>query len=523
MPMRPPPEPYRIRAWEPISVPSREERRAILEHTGYNVFSIRAQDVLIDLLTDSGTGSMSQNQWAALMRGDESYAGSRSYEAFCAAVESVLGMPHVLPTHQGRGAEHVFFRTALEAGAIVPSNAFFDTTRAHAELAGARALDLSCPEAADTRSAYPFKGNIDLDRLEALLDGPEGARVPFVLVTITNNTGGGQPVSLENLTEAAVLARSRGKGLVLDMARFAENAWFIREREPGQAERSVAEIARAQLALADVALMSAKKDASVNIGGFVACRDPDLHERLKTQLIIFEGFPTYGGLAGRDLEAIAVGLYESVDEELLAHRTGQVAEARPLPRGGGLCARRPAAGRPRGLCGLRRALPARAAGAVPGAGVRLRAVRGRRCSLRRSGLEHGRARPGDGREPAPAARARSPRDPTPHLHGEPARPRRRGGGRRRRPPGRDQWARPGLGRPGLAGAAPLHGALRPRARLGPRLTVEPQNGEGRLRAPLPRPSDAPAATTRSGAAACLPGSRPGRRWTSSTSWPSRRA
>jgi tryptophanase len=220
----------------------------------------------------------------------------------------------------------VFFRAALEPGAIVPSNAFFDTTRAHAELAGARALDLACPEADDTRSPYPFKGNIDLDRLEALLDGPDAARVPFVLVTITNNTGGGQPVSLENLTETAVLARSHGKGLVLDIARYAENAWFIQQHEPGQGERPVAEIVRSELALADVALMSAKKDASVNIGGFVACRDPELHERLKTQLIIFEGFPTYGGLAGRDLEAIAVGLYESVDEELLAHRTGQVAE-----------------------------------------------------------------------------------------------------------------------------------------------------------------------------------------------------
>jgi len=345
MPMRPPPEPYRIRAWEPISVPTREERRAILERSGYNVFSIRAEDVLIDLLTDSGTGSMSQNQWAALMRGDESYAGSRSYDAFAAAIESVLGMPHVLPAHQGRGAEHVFFRAALEPGAIVPSNAFFDTTRAHAELSGARALDLACPEAADTRSPYPFKGNIDLDRLEELLDGPDGARVPFVLVTITNNTSGGQPVSLENLTEAAVLARSRGKGLVLDIARYAENAWFIQQHEPGQGERSVAEIVRSELALADVALMSAKKDASVNIGGFVACRDPELLERLKTQLIIFEGFPTYGGLAGRDLEAIAVGLYESVDEELLAHRTGQVAElARCLEEEAGVPVMQPPGG-----------------------------------------------------------------------------------------------------------------------------------------------------------------------------------
>ena len=192
--------------------------------------------MLIDLLTDSGTGSMSQNQWAALMRGDESYAGSRSYDAFAAAVESVLGMPHVLPTHQGRGAEHVFFRTALEAGAIVPSNAFFDTTRAHAELAGARALDLACPEAADTRSPYPFKGNIDLDRLEALLDGPDGSRVPLVLITITNNTGGGQPVSLET-DEAAVLARSRSK---------RRSTWpaspRTRVHQPrGQVERSVTE------------------------------------------------------------------------------------------------------------------------------------------------------------------------------------------------------------------------------------------------------------------------------------------
>ena len=311
---------------EPIRSTTRGEREAALTQAGLNLFSLSAEDVELDLLTDSGTGAMSQDQWAALMRGDESYAGSRSFERFREAVRDVLGFPFVLPAHQGRGAESIFFGAVIDPGEIVPSNAHFDTTRAHIEVRDGIALDLPVPEALDPVLEAPFKGNMDVAGLEELLDGENGERVSIVMLTITNNTGGGQPVSLQNIRDVARVAHDHEKKLVLDIARFAENAWFVREREEGLAEVPLREIAREQLSQADAVLMSAKKDAIANIGGFVAIRDDEeFFHRLQARGIVFEGFHTYGGLAGRDLEAIGVGLQEVLQDDYLRHRVEQVA------------------------------------------------------------------------------------------------------------------------------------------------------------------------------------------------------
>ena len=311
---------------EPIRSTTRGEREAALTQAGLNLFSLSAEDVELDLLTDSGTGAMSQDQWAALMRGDESYAGSRSFERFREAVRDVLGFPFVLPAHQGRGAESIFFGAVIDPGEIVPSNAHFDTTRAHIEVRDGIALDLPVPEALDPVSEAPFKGNMDVAGLEELLEGEDGERVSIVMLTITNNAGGGQPVSLQNIRDVARVAHGHEKKLVLDIARFAENAWFVREREEGLAEMPLREIAREQLSQADAVLMSAKKDAIANIGGFVAIReDEEFFHRLQARGIVFEGFHTYGGLAGRDLEAIGVGLQEVLEDDYLRHRIEQVA------------------------------------------------------------------------------------------------------------------------------------------------------------------------------------------------------
>jgi tryptophanase len=311
---------------EPIRSTTRGEREAALTQAGLNLFSLSAEDVELDLLTDSGTGAMSQDQWAALMRGDESYAGSRSFERFREAVRDVLGFPFVLPAHQGRGAESIFFGAVIDPGEIVPSNAHFDTTRAHIEVRDGIALDLPVPEALDPVSEAPFKGNMDVAGLEELLEGEDGERVSIVMLTITNNAGGGQPVSMQNIRDVARVAHGHEKKLVLDIARFAENAWFVREREEGLAEMPLREIAREQLSQADAVLMSAKKDAIANIGGFVAIRDDEeFFHRLQARGIVFEGFHTYGGLAGRDLEAIGVGLQEVLEDDYLRHRIEQVA------------------------------------------------------------------------------------------------------------------------------------------------------------------------------------------------------
>jgi tryptophanase len=312
-------EPFRIKAVEPIRVTSREERARLIEEAKLNPFRLRAEDVLLDFLTDSGTGAMSARQWAAMMEGDESYAGARSFYRFETAVRELTGYPHVIPTHQGRAAERILFSVATKAGDVVPSNTHFDTTRANLEYDGVEALDLVVPEGLDPRSRHPFKGNVDLGRVERLL-AERGARVPFGMVTITNNSGGGQPVSLENLRAYAELLRRHGKPLVLDACRFAENAMFVKMREPGQARRTPREIAREAFSLADGCLVSAKKDGLANIGGFIALRDERWVEAARNLLILTEGFPTYGGLAGRDLDAIAVGLEEVLHEDYLAYR-----------------------------------------------------------------------------------------------------------------------------------------------------------------------------------------------------------
>ena len=312
-------EPFRIKSVEAVKFTRREEREAALREAGFNVFFLRAEDVLIDLLTDSGTGAMSAAQWGAIMQGDESYAGSRSYFRFRDVVHELTGFRHVIPTHQGRAAERILFHTVLSPGDVVPNNNHFDTTRANVEVEKAEARDLVVPEGRVPSLVHPFKGNVDLAALERTLD-TEGDRVPLVMVTVTNNAGGGQPVSLENLRGVRALCDRHAKPLFLDACRFAENAYFIKKREDGQSGRTPREIAREMFSLADGCTMSAKKDGLANIGGFLALNDDDWAERCRNLLILTEGFPTYGGLAGYDLEAVARGLEEVVEEAYLRYR-----------------------------------------------------------------------------------------------------------------------------------------------------------------------------------------------------------
>ena len=312
-------EPFRIKSVEPIQLTSRAERERMIRDAHYNLFNLHADDVIIDLLTDSGTSAMSAAQWAGLMQGDESYAGSPSYFRFEEAVKDLMPFEHVVPTHQGRAAERILMGIVAGPDAKIPSNTHFDTTRANIEATGAEAVDLVIDAGHIPDAEHPFKGNINLDRLEALLVA-EGDRVPVVMLTVTNNTGGGQPVSIANIRGAKALCDEHDVPLVLDACRFAENAYFIKQREDGYGDRSVKEIVREMFSHADGMTMSAKKDALVNIGGWLALDDDTWARKARNQLILTEGFPTYGGLAGRDLEAIAVGLQEIVDEDYLEYR-----------------------------------------------------------------------------------------------------------------------------------------------------------------------------------------------------------
>jgi tyrosine phenol-lyase len=314
------PEPFRIKSVEAIKMTTRQERESLLAGAGYNPFLLRAEDIYVDLLTDSGTSAMSDRQWAGLMRGDESYAGCRNYYSLQESIREIFGFDYFLPTHQGRAAESVLFSVMVRPGLKVPNNMHFDTTRANIESRGGVAADLVIKEGKDPTSQHPFKGNMDISKLRAFIEQTGPRNIPLGMITITNNSGGGQPVSVRNIRDTAGVFHEYNIPFFIDACRYAENAYFVKMREPGYADKSTLEIAREVFGYADGCTMSAKKDAMVNIGGFLCMNDADIYERASQELILREGFPTYGGLAGRDLEAVARGLWEGLDEDYLAYR-----------------------------------------------------------------------------------------------------------------------------------------------------------------------------------------------------------
>ncbi|HXZ42134.1 MAG TPA: tryptophanase [Terriglobales bacterium] len=318
-------EPFRIKSVEPIRSTTRHEREQLLHAAHFNVFLLRADDVLIDLLTDSGTGAMSTRQWAAIMEGDESYAGSKSYDHFRDSIQEIFGYRHVIPTHQGRAAERILFSVMCKKGDVVPNNTHFDTTRANVEFVGAEAVDLVIPEGKHPDLVHPFKGNMDVEALEELIErvGPE--RIPLVMLTVTNNSGGGQPVSMTNVRQVSAVCRRHRIPVYFDACRFAENAYFIKLREPGYGSKTPKQIAQEMFSYGDGCTMSAKKDGLANIGGFLCTNDDLLAQQEKNLLILTEGYPTYGGLAGRDLEAVSVGIQEALEEDYLRYRIASTA------------------------------------------------------------------------------------------------------------------------------------------------------------------------------------------------------
>ena len=315
-----PQEPFRIKAIEPVKLTTREERERFIAQAGYNLFKLRAEDCYVDLLTDSGTSAMSDAQWGALLQGDESYAGAKSFFRFEDAIQRIFGMPYVVPTHQGRAAENVLFTVTVRPGQQIPSNMHFDTTHANISARGGRPVNLVADLGLDPTLRAPFKGDMDLEKLERFIGLVGPGNIPMGMLTVTNNSGGGQPVSMANIRATGDLLHKHGIPFFIDAARYAENVYFIKLREPGYADKCTLEIANEMFSYADGSLMSAKKDALVNIGGFLTLRDADLYQRVCNELILREGFPTYGGLAGRDLEVIARGLWEGLDEAYLAYR-----------------------------------------------------------------------------------------------------------------------------------------------------------------------------------------------------------
>lgn len=318
-------EPFKIKMIEPVRMSTREERELWIKEAGYNLFNLRSNQVYIDLLTDSGTGAMSQNQWAEIMLGDESYAGASSYYKLKEAVSDITGFEYFLPTHQGRAAENVLFSALIKEGDIIPGNTHFDTTKGHIEFRNARAIDCTIDEVKQTNVYHPFKGNVDLLKLERVIDKYGAKRIPMLILTLTNNSAGGQPVSMRNIREVSSLLKANNIKLVIDGARFAENAYFIKQREDGYGDKTIREIVKECFSYADAMTMSSKKDGYVNIGGFIALNDKALYDKASTYNILFEGFITYGGMAGRDMSALAAGLYEGTSFETLDSRIKQVA------------------------------------------------------------------------------------------------------------------------------------------------------------------------------------------------------
>ena len=336
-------ESYKIKMIEPVYRSTRKDREAWIREAGYNLFALKSDHVYIDLLTDSGTGAMSQEQWSAMMRADESYAGARSFHRLKHAVEDITGFPYLLPTHQGRAAENVLFSVLVKPGDIIPGNSHFDTTKGHIESRKAVALDCTIDDAKDTQKEVPFKGNVSIEKLEKALN-QHNDKIPFILITVTNNTAGGQPVSMENIRDVHRLAQKFGKPVVMDSARFAENAYFIKTREAGYKDKSMKSIVREMFSYADAMTMSSKKDAIVNMGGFIATRRKDWFDQASVYTIVFEGYLTYGGMSGRDMEALAVGLHEGIEFDYLETRIRQVQYLGDKLDEYGVCYQRPAGG-----------------------------------------------------------------------------------------------------------------------------------------------------------------------------------
>ena len=337
-------EPYKVKMVEPINMSSKQEREQWIKEAHYNLFNLPSERTIIDLLTDSGTGAMSDRQWSALMLGDESYAGASSYYNLKKVIEDILGFPYFMPTHQGRAAENVLFSVLIKSGDIIPGNSHFDTTKGHIEYRQATAIDCTIDEAFDTDIIHPFKGNVDINKLVKVLETNEASKIPFIIVTITNNTAGGQPVSMENLKQVREVANHFNKLVVIDGARFAENAYFIKTREKGYEDKNIKEIVKEMLSYADIMTMSAKKDGLVNIGGFIAMRDHKIWEQTSTFNVMFEGFVTYGGMAGRDMNALAVGLDESTEFTYLDYRVKQVKLLGDILQESGIPYQKPAGG-----------------------------------------------------------------------------------------------------------------------------------------------------------------------------------